>query len=814
MYVSTCDTTVPARKFMPIRCTIFFVVVFLLTVACAAKKSLPPDRAAAQPIRPVAPSLVPAPSFLVNGQTPQDADQAFNVALEAFKAQNGDAALLQCRNVQERFPRTSWYKRALFLSEQTLIRMDRPSEAAAVMLRVRAEYPDMADYAVYLLADYFFAQSRFSEAAALYGVLVQKYPKSSLVPRSEFRRAAALLESYAYAQAVDALTAFLDVYPDSELAPEAGIALGRALTAEARLTEAVQAYQEVWIGYAGAASDVEAERALAALAAGGVTVPEITADQLYERGKNLSKPNLYDKAVEVFTKLLEKNPPPARRADIMVRTGIALFNLNRRADAAAMLEKMVNSYPSDARTHEALYWLGRSHSKLGDWEKGVKIFQKLLERFPESEWADDALFLMGTIYREAGDMKKALRCYNRLGVEYPASKYADSAVWWRAWALFLSGEYRKAEQTLQELINTYPRSFLVNQARYWQGRAAEKAGKPARAMVYYEQVLRNRPFTYYGFRAGERKNSLASSGADPASYSAEEGADVCKTASCSDDLMNDYDLDEGPPVWTEETKQILTAEPSFKKTLELMSLNMKKDAARELWLLQTAKPRKRGMLIGLSKAFFELGDYGRSLQLVLRNYERYLDRPRKGTPDDLWLLAYPQGYWESILFHSRKYGQDPYFVAAIIREESQFSSDALSPAGARGLMQVMPSTGEWVAKRIKIDGFGREKLFDSDMAIHIGTWYISHLMKQFRGDPLLTAAAYNAGPDAVSGWIAKYGYNGERDAFVEAIPFSETRGYVKKVLRNYNEYKRIYGRTGLVADTGIQRSERGMLHQD
>jgi len=797
---------------MPIIRKIILLSALLFSVACATKKALPPDPATAPKPRPA--QAAPAPAPLSNAQSSQDAEQAFSAALEAFKAENWDGVLLVCRNVQERFPSTSWYKRALFLSEQAFIRLDRPSEAAAAMLRVRAEYPVMADYAVYLLAEYSFARSRFTEAAALHGVLIQKYPKSSLVMRAEFQRAAALLESYAYVQAVDAFTAFLEAYPDSEFAPEAGLGLGRALTAEARPAEAVTAYQDVWTGYAGAASDGEAEKALAGLAAGGVVVPEFTADQLYERAKNLSKPGLYDKAVEVFTKLQEKNLPPPRRADIMVRTGIALFNLNRRSDAAVLLEKMTRSYPTDARMHEALYWLGRSYSKLGDWEKGLKTFQKLLERFPDSEWADDALFLSGTIYRETGDMKKALRCYSRMGLEYPASKYADSAIWWRAWAWYTSGEYRKAEQTLQELISSHPRSFLINQARYWQGRAAEKAGKPARAMVYYEQVLRNGPFTYYGNRAAERKAGITSSGAAAAVYTAAEGADACTGLSCADDLLNDFDVDDGPPVWTDETKHMLTAEPSFKKTLELMSLNMKKEAARELWLLQAAKPRKRGMLIGLSKAFFELGDFGRSLQLVLRNYERYLDRPRNGTPEDLWLLAYPQGYWESILSHSREYGQDPYFVAAIIREESQFSSEALSPAGARGLMQVMPSTGEWVAKRIKLGGFDRGKLFDSDTAIHIGTWYISHLMKQFRGDPLLTAAAYNAGPDAVSGWIAKYGYSGERDGFVEAIPFSETRGYVKKVLRNYSEYKRIYGRTGLVADMGLRRSEQGPLHQD
>jgi soluble lytic murein transglycosylase len=261
------------------------------------------------------------------------------------------------------------------------------------------------------------------------------------------------------------------------------------------------------------------------------------------------------------------------------------------------------------------------------------------------------------------------------------------------------------------------------------------------------------------------------------------------------DLQDSSDTD-GPPVWTEEAVKALSAEPSFKKTLELMHLGMKAEAAAELWALQEKIPRKRGGLLGLSKAFFELGDYYRSLILVLRNYERYLEGAARETSEDFWLLAYPQGYWETILAYSRKYGQDPYFVAAIIREESQFHAEALSPAGARGVMQVMPATGEWVAQAIRLRGFDRSKLFDADTGINIGTWYISHLMKRFKGDMLLVSAAYNAGPEAVLSWLGKNGRDADRDAFVESIPFSETRGYVKKVLRNYSEYKRIYGRAG------------------
>lgn len=724
--------------------------------------------------------------------------QGLRTAVEALKAGNGDSALMLLQQLMEQYPNTPWYNRALFLTERAFIQMDRANEADAAMLRVQAEYPELADYAVFLLAEYHFSKQRYTQAAALYQRIMEQYPKSSLAARSAFQRAQALLESSAYLQAGEAFEKFLKDNPRSEFAPAAGLGLGRALVAEGRLEEAVRTYYEVWTTYPGDSNDQDVEEALADLRAGGVEVPKPALEELYERGRNLYHSNQYEKTMETFAQLLARSPKSTYRADVLLRTGIAAFFVNRRSEAAAVLEKLVKDYPADPRAPEALYWLGKSYSKLGEWERGVSAFRKILDRFPESEWADDALFLTGNIYREAGDVKKALTYYGRLAGEYSGSKFADSAIWWKAWANYVDGDYKKTELTLQELVNRYPRSFLVNQARYWQGRAAEKQQDFSRAVAYYERVLKKGPYTYYGNRAAER---LASLEVADTTVKAEHLFDPIvpyEENTSSDDPLFSYDTGDGPPVWTEETKKLLAAQPSFRKTFELMHLDMKKEAAIELWSLQGKLPRKRGALIGLSKAFFELGDYYRSLMLVLRNYERYLEAPQDSAPEDLWLLAYPQAYWESIQFYARKYKQDPYFIAAIMREESQFNTEALSPAGARGLMQVMPTTGEHVAKLIKARGFDRSKLFDSETSINIGTWYLGQIMKRFKGDMIFAAAAYNAGPDAVASWLTKNGNSRDREAFVESIPYMETRGYVKKVLRNYAEYKRIYG--GKTAD--------------
>ena len=771
--------------------------LLLVLAACAGERKLPSVAPVTPPPRTaIRPAMSP---------TLPDPEEGLKSAIKAYKDGKGTAALILARQVAEQYPYTAWYGRALFVTEQALILLDLDPDADAAMLRVQAEYPGLADYAVFQLAEYHYSKSRDSRAAALFQQVAERYPKSLLAPRAALRRGQSLLRSYAFLPAVDAFEKFLQDYPRSEYSPDAALGLAQALTAEAMLERSVQAYHDVMVRYAGSAADQEAEKALAELRANGVEVAEMSPEELFERGRNLFRTNQHDKAVETFKKMLEREPDSSNRPEALFRSGVSLFNIGRRGEAAVLLDKMVRDYPADQRTPEALYWLGRSYSKLGDGERAVKTLAKILDRFPDSDWADDALFLTGNIYREAADMKKALQFYGQLTQEYPDSKYADSALWWKAWSYFAAGDYKRAEPALQELVNNYPRSFLVNQARYWQGRAAEKKGEPSRAAAYYGRVLKKGPYTYYGYRAAERLARLENGGTEAAAETMADTTPVCAEGPCPEDPLSSFETDDGPPVWTDETRKILSAEPSFRKTLELMQLDLKKEAAQELWALQDKVARKRGMRIGLSKAFFELGDYHRSLMLVLRNYERYLDGPSGGASEDLWLLAYPQGYWDSILSYSHQYGQDPYFIAAIIREESQFLPEAVSPAGARGIMQVMPATGEWAARAIRLRGFDRSRLFDSDTGINIGTWYISFLMKRFRGDPLLTAAAYNAGPDAVAAWIGKYGYGDERDAFVESIPFTETRGYVKKVLRNYGEYKRIYGKGSDMAPLFIQQ---------
>lgn len=159
-------------------------------------------------------------------------------------------------------------------------------------------------------------------------------------------------------------------------------------------------------------------------------------------------------------------------------------------------------------------------------------------------------------------------------------------------------------------------------------------------------------------------------------------------------------------------------------------------------------------------------------------------------------LAYPKGYFEKVERYSRSFGVDPYLALAVIREESRFNPRALSRSRAHGLMQIIPSTGKILAKRLSITPYRRSKMYEVDTNIMMGTYYLADLIKRFDGNVALALAGYNGGPVRIKKLVNNW-YNGDMrnldiDEFIEFIPMRETRYYVQKVLGSYYEYKRLY----------------------
>ncbi|MEW6308958.1 MAG: lytic transglycosylase domain-containing protein [Bacillota bacterium] len=153
--------------------------------------------------------------------------------------------------------------------------------------------------------------------------------------------------------------------------------------------------------------------------------------------------------------------------------------------------------------------------------------------------------------------------------------------------------------------------------------------------------------------------------------------------------------------------------------------------------------------------------------------------------------VYPFPYQELISTQAAAYGQDPFLVAAVVKRESRFSPQAVSPKGARGLMQLMPGTAQWVAERIGLEDFVPDDLFDPGVNVRLGSWYLMDLHREFSNDVYLVLAAYNGGRQNVKNWVAAFG-GVSGSELVDRIPFPETRRYVRLVLADRERFRLLY----------------------
>jgi soluble lytic murein transglycosylase len=178
--------------------------------------------------------------------------------------------------------------------------------------------------------------------------------------------------------------------------------------------------------------------------------------------------------------------------------------------------------------------------------------------------------------------------------------------------------------------------------------------------------------------------------------------------------------------------------------------------------------------------------YFREAEPIASEIVHGLARP----PRELWQLAFPKPYAEAVLANANELGLDPLLIWSVIRVESRYDPNAASPAGARGLMQIIPATQDWIEGQLGLD-LAPGEIFVPEVNIRLGAWYLRYLLDQFDGDLELAIPAYNAGPDNVHAWLQDPMVK-DRDDFIRWIGFGETREYLERVSIAYWEYQQIY----------------------
>jgi soluble lytic murein transglycosylase-like protein len=411
-----------------------------------------------------------------------------------------------------------------------------------------------------------------------------------------------------------------------------------------------------------------------------------------------------------------------------------------------------------------LYWQARGQRKLKKMSELERTIDALEARYPSSRELDQVLLEVARYYKGSNRDDLAEPWWERLLVRFPNNRSGEIAAWELAWYHYKAEDYRQALSYInQGLKNGIANPEVSAKFIYWQAKIAIQEGKQARARRIVNNLQKWHPNTFYGMLARRTLEDFMPQGGIP--YTSKR-------------FWHDQPPQElqGAQQAQAQFAEFLLA--SGEKSLGAAYL---RDALRE--------DSSRPLVWQASLLMERYGEY-RSLQTVVANHYLWDLKRQPIAGQRVWGFAFPRPHWEHIQTEAKQAGIDPYLALAIMREESLYQADAVSPAKARGLMQLMPYTARKVAKDLGFQLQSETDLFNPLINSRLGTAYLGELARSF-DEVVQIAGGYNAGPGRMREWLQRFPEY-PLDEFVESIPYIETRNYVKRVYRSYQLYKAHY----------------------
>lgn len=563
-----------------------------------------------------------------------------------------------------------------------------------------------------------------------------------------------------------------------------------------------------------------------------------------ERGDEEAARASYATAVDEFPRsrhahdALDRGRRISRAFTDRYHQGLVLYNRNRFKDASEFFSYYLRHDSDKEFEHEATYFLGRSHQRRGNFRTAARKYEATIELGGEGEYFDLAWLKLSYCLRATGRLSESLEMYDRFVSLYPDREGAPTAVWEKARLLEEEGRWREAEREYCGLRERYPTAELADaalfraglclfkleqyadadavfadlfahcdgadaaRALFWAGKSREALREVDEARERYREAVESARDSFYGRRSLDKLRGGASAkAAEPqtegravpragAAGRAEgsSGAESLRFASWLAEWHDEVYL----PADRFELRRRLMEDPLFVRAHLFLGLHLKSEAEDELDLLEAGlwdDPRVLDILC----AYYERAGLSRR---AIRAAERILSlSPGKGVSDAPVYLRKkicPRRFHSLVEGECRDRELDPNLFYSLIRQESLFEPEAVSWVGARGLTQIMPTTGAWIARRLRHHGFRVSHLFEPEANVRFGAYYLSVQLEDFDGDIMRALAAYNGGPDNVKRWW-DYGGAGDVDVFVEDIGFSQTSDYVRRVYLYYRFYEDAYG---------------------
>jgi soluble lytic murein transglycosylase len=617
----------------------------------------------------------------------------------------------------------------------------------------------IADYAAYYLAAARVESDDFGVTAADLAAARRNSPfngKSWLL-EARARKASA---------AADAVRLLREHYADLPQ-PEGDVTLADCYQAANDLPHAAEFYQRVYYHYlTGAAASRSAAALLTLKDTMGSEYPPPGAAQLLHRADRLMEAKEYAQARREYESAAA-NAKGLERDQALVRVGAADFLAGKIALAWPYLRRL--EVAGSEAAAERMYYLAECARRRDDDEQMMSAVKELAERYKQSPWRLKALTSAANRYLLLNRPEVYISLYQAVYQDFPTAPPAALSHWKVTFQAYLHDK-PDASNLLREHLKQYAGHSTAGAALYFLGRQLERAGDVAGARACYQKLASAFENHYYSMLARERLKVAVTSAAPSAEIAQFVAGVRFATA---------------PPVAT-ETAAATQARIERSRLLRSAGLSDLADAELRFGMRTDGQP----MLLAMELA--ESADAPHQAMRIMKSTSpEYLNLPVTAAPRKFWELLFPLPYRADLVRTAQDRNLDPYLLAGLIRQESEFNPQAVSPAKAYGLTQIRPVTGRQFARKSGVARVTTRVLYQPAANLKIGCSILRSMLDHEGGKVEQTLAAYNAGPHRVVEWMAWNTYR-EPAEFVESIPFTETRDYVQAVLRNAEMYRRLY----------------------
>ncbi|MBU1355443.1 MAG: transglycosylase SLT domain-containing protein [Candidatus Edwardsbacteria bacterium] len=403
-------------------------------------------------------------------------------------------------------------------------------------------------------------------------------------------------------------------------------------------------------------------------------------------------------------------------------------------------------------------------------QKKYESARNLLTRFIRynkgSSLLGQAQYLIGKCLERQGKLTLAAQAYLKVPQVQSGTSWADEALFRAGWCQYKMKAYGLALKHWREAQRRYPQSDFAEVSVFWQGKALEGRGDSLAAREKYRELAAKYEYTYYGWRAREKLSGFSPSGD---SLSPDRVAHLAFL----DSAVAEPQLE--PESWIKNHRR-------FTQASRLVDMGLLDEAAKLAEAIRKISWNDPVALHYLAQLYSQAGMDPQAIYCAKRSFDLWMG-PR---PKALIETLYPQRYIRSIEASLAESPLETALVLSVMRQESKFVAAARSRVGARGLMQIMPKTGQQLSGLKK---FKPDALYHPETSIAYGTRFLSSLLKQFDGSVVHSLAAYNAGPHRVKQWLKSERCRNDDDYLIEEIPYLETRNYIKKVMVGYYVYR-------------------------